>query len=61
MPYLDSLSSSLEARFGKEHSPAFALALLHSARIIKIEAPKLRKCMEEVYKFYELEGITSET
>lgn len=60
VPYLDSLSSSLEARFGKDQSPAFALSLLHPAQIIKITAPKLQKCMEEVSEFYELEGITSE-
>ncbi|RVE46777.1 hypothetical protein evm_008561 [Chilo suppressalis] len=60
VPYLDSLSSSLEARFDKEHSPAFALSLLHPAQIIKITAPELRKYMDEVSKFYEIEGITSE-
>ncbi|CAG9557708.1 unnamed protein product [Danaus chrysippus] len=60
VPYLDSLSSSLEARFSRQHSPAFKLSLLHPTQIIKITVPKLQKCMEEVSDFYELEGITSE-
>ncbi|CAG9571742.1 unnamed protein product [Danaus chrysippus] len=53
VPYLDSLSSSLEARFSRQHSPAFTLSLLHPTQIIKITVPKLQKCMEEVSDFYE--------
>ncbi|GBP27339.1 hypothetical protein EVAR_18812_1 [Eumeta japonica] len=60
VPYLDSLSSSLEVKFSKQHSPAFTLSLLHPTQIIKITVPILQKCMEEVSDFYELEGFTFE-
>ncbi|XP_050299136.1 zinc finger MYM-type protein 1-like isoform X1 [Anthonomus grandis grandis] len=60
VPYLDSLLSSLEARFSQDQSPAFALSLLHPAQITKIAAAELKIRMEEVSKFYELEGIMSE-
>lgn len=59
--YLDSLSSLLEARLGKDHSRAFTLSLLHWFHpIFKSPVPKLEKYMKEVSKFYELERITSE-
>lgn len=60
VPYLDSLLSSLEARFSQDQSPAFALSLLHPAQITKIATADLKTHMEDVSKFYELEGIVSE-
>ncbi|GBP50396.1 52 kDa repressor of the inhibitor of the protein kinase [Eumeta japonica] len=53
---LDSLSSSLEAKFSKRHSPAFTLSLIHPTQIIKITVTKLQKSMDEISE----EGITFE-
>ena len=63
-PYLDSLLSSLEARFiifiYLKGLAKFNLSLLHPAQMAKITAPDLKIHMEEVSKFYELEGIETE-
>ena len=56
MPYLDSLLSSLQARLSQVQLPAFALPLLHPAQMAKITTADLKIGIEEVTKFYELEG-----
>ena len=43
IPYLDSLITSLETRFGEASAPAYALSLLHPANVIRMSLEELKR------------------
>src|SRR5678816_3218202 len=60
IPYLDSITSSLELRFSTENKPAYALTYLHPLHILLITIDELKEKTASFYSFYHLEGIEKE-
>lgn len=60
IPYLDSLVSSLEARFSDEHSPAFSILSLHPLIMLEITMKDFKIKVKEFSDFYNLKDVASE-
>lgn len=60
IPYLDSLTLSLNVRFSNEHTPAFALSHLHPSHMLKITLKDLEKTSKSFIEFYEMRDISAE-
>lgn len=60
IPYLDSVNSSLEARFSDDNIPAFSLQFLHPSNMFKTSFGDFKSNVENFYEFYELENVGNE-
>ncbi|KAI4460053.1 dnaj-like-2 isoform a-related [Holotrichia oblita] len=60
IPYLDSLTSSLNARFSNENTPAFALTYLHPPSMLKMTSKDFKNNAESFMEFYKLGDVTAE-
>lgn len=60
IPYLDSLTLSLNVRFSHENTPAFALSHLHPSYMLEMTSKDLEKNAKFFMEFYELGDISVE-
>ena len=60
IPYLDSLTLSLNVRFSHENTPAFALSHLHPSYMLKMASKDFKKNAKSFKEFYELGDISAE-
>ncbi|XP_060133298.1 52 kDa repressor of the inhibitor of the protein kinase-like [Zootoca vivipara] len=60
IPYLDSLTLSLNVRFSHENTPAFALSHLHPSYMLQMASKDLEENAKSFMEFYELGGISAE-
>lgn len=60
IPYLDSLTSSLDARFSNENTPAFALTYLHPSSMLKMASKDFKNNAESFMEFYKLGDVSAE-
>src|SRR5678815_4786752 len=60
IPYLDSITSSLELRVSTENTPAYALTNLHPFHMLLIKIDELKEKTATFYSIYHLEGIEEE-
>lgn len=61
IPYLDSIISSLEARFSEENRPTFSVLALHPFRIIKLRRDKFKDLARAIADFYAFENFIEES
>lgn len=60
IPYLDSITNSLEVRFSEENIPSFFLSKLHPAQMLDMSLEDLVKACEVFSQFYSLSEINNE-
>lgn len=60
IPYLDSLISSLNARFAASNAPAFSLLSLHPANMLKQPMENLKSTANDFANFYHLDNLMNE-
>ncbi|KAI4461445.1 52 kda repressor of the inhibitor of the protein kinase-like protein-related [Holotrichia oblita] len=60
IPYLDSLTSSLDARFSNENTPAFSLTYLHPSSMLKMASKYFKNNAKSFMEFYKLCDVSAE-